>query len=130
MADCTTVRSATVSFDLAVWEGPRPASNEAALAEYERMMDQWQGEGTPPYADPTPAIRGYVAALLSHWPDITGDDGDDSPWADGPIINNATGPIFYFSMVWSQAEQASAYCAEVARAHGLVCFDPQSGVLR
>lgn len=119
-----------MSFDLAVWEGPMPPSDEEALAEYLRMMEQWQGEGTPPYAEPTPAIRAYVAALLERWPDITTDEGEDSPWADGPIIGNATGPLCYFAMTWSRADEASAFAATVAKAHGLVCFDPQSEALR
>jgi hypothetical protein len=33
-------------------------------------------------------------------------------------------------MVWSQADEAATFAAATARAHGLVCFDPQSCTLR
>ncbi|MGN6694787.1 MAG: hypothetical protein ACTHN0_11490, partial [Aquihabitans sp.] len=78
----------------------------------------------------TPAIVAYVDALLARWPDITTDGGADSPWADGPLINNATGPVISFSMRWSAAEDASWLAAELAQTHGLVCFDPQAERLR
>src|SRR5690348_18458168 len=36
----------------------------------------------------------------------------------------------YFPMVYSQCDQASAWAAQVAQEHGLVCYDPQIGKLR
>ena len=120
-----------MSYDLAVWEGPMPTSDEAALAEFERLMDWMEGLDLFAESDaPTPAIRSYVESLLARWPDLGDDDEDEeSPWADAPLINNARGPVFYFSMVWSKAEEASAFAAATATAQGLVCFDPQSGTL-
>ena len=84
-----------------------------------------RGEVTP--YDPTPAIAKYVAWLLQRWPDLAEDDAEEeSPWADAPIINNAMGSLFYFAMVYSKAEEAVAFAAELATQHGLNCFDPQS----
>jgi hypothetical protein len=117
-----------MSYDLAVWEGARPATNEAALTTYNELMDRAEAM-TEPQA-PTPAIAGYVDALLSRWPDITDDAGEDSPWSDGPLINNANGGLFYFGMVFSMADEASEFAAQLARERGLVCFDPQEGRLR
>ena len=77
-----------MSYDLAVWEGERPVSDEAALAAYVEMMKRTEGVDSEP---PSDRIRAYVNALLARWPDITTPDGDDSPWADGPLINNASG---------------------------------------
>jgi len=117
-----------VSYDLAVWEGDRPSSDAHALEIYTALMNRYQGAGS---ASPvTPAIARYVAALLERYPDITGDDGEESPWSDGPLINNATGPIVYFGMVFSQAEDASEFAAAMAAEHRLVCFDPQTGKVR
>jgi hypothetical protein len=70
-------------------------------------------------------VRGYVEQVLARWPDIGDDEGEDSPWADGPLMNNAVGRTFFFSLTWSRAEEAAAYCAELAAANGLICFDPQ-----
>jgi hypothetical protein len=112
-----------MSFDLAVWEGERPVSDAHAAATFERLMDRMEAGDHEP---PTERISAYVSALLDRWPDIDDDGGEDSPWADGPLIGNALGSSIYFAMVWSRAEEASAYAAQVAEEHGLVCFDPQS----
>jgi hypothetical protein len=125
-----------VTYDLAVWEGPPPTDDAAALATYRQLLQQWQHEGVVEAIhakmrgeqtayDPTPAIAAYVADLLRRWPD-SGDELDESPWADAPVINNANGPLFYFAMAYSKAEEAVTFAAELAANHGLNCFDPQS----
>jgi hypothetical protein len=119
-----------VSYDLAVWDGERPASDEAAEVVYLNFVDAYLEADEPPAEPPTAAIQRYVAALLDRWPDIDGDEGDGSPWATGPLLSEAIGPFFYFPMVWSMADEASAYAAQLAAEHGLVCFDPQSSRLR
>ena len=117
-----------MSYDLAVWVGARPRSDADASSLYEQLMERMEvGE---PDVEPSPAIRAYVEALLQRWPDITDDAGEDSPWADGPLMANAVGDAIYFSMVWSRAEEASAFAARLAEEHGLVCYDPQSETLR
>jgi hypothetical protein len=117
-----------MSYDLAVWQGERPASDAQAGETFAKLYQQYIGEE---HEDaPAPAIAAYVAALLERWPDLDDGDDDECPWADGPLINNARGPIIYFAMVWSKAEEASAYAAALAARHGLVCFDPQSEQLR
>ena len=117
-----------MSYDLAVWIGARPKSDSDASSVYEQLMDRMEAEGSN--AEPSPAIRAYVDALLERWPDITGEAGEDSPWADGPLIGNAFGEAILFSMVWSRAEEASDFASRLAAQHGLVCYDPQSEGLR
>lgn len=116
-----------MSYDLLVWEGPRPSDDAAAAESYQQLVTTLeQGELAPA----SPAIAEFVAELLRRWPDITTEAGEDSPWADGPLIDNASGPMIYFSMVWSMAEQASAFAAQLADRLQLVCFDPQLEQLR
>ena len=80
---------------------------------------------------PTPAIQAYVDALLDRWYDLTDPGEDDtSPWADGPLINDAAGPIIYFGLRPSMADEASAICARIAAERGLNCYDPQWDCLR
>ncbi len=110
-----------MSFDLAVWEGDRPSDDEAAAEQYASLMDLMEAGDL---GEPTPRIRAYVEALLARWPDI--DEAEDSPWASSPLMGEASGPIAYFPMVFSRADEAAAFAATVARDHGLVCFDPQS----
>jgi hypothetical protein len=114
-----------MSYDLAVWEGEQPSDDATAAAEYMSLMDRMEAEEL---GEPTPRIRAYVEALLARWPDIT--ESEDSPWADSPLMGNAAGPLVYFAMVFSQADEASSYAAALARDHGLVCFDPQLEGLR
>ena len=116
-----------MSYDLAVWEGTRPNTNAEAGKTFEALMAQEEGEKSP---EPTPAIRRYVEALLAKYPQLDDDNEDECPWADSPLIGNASGPIFYFAMVYSHAERASAFAAKLANRHGLVCFDPQLSELR
>lgn len=56
--------------------------------------------------------------------------GYRSPWASPPLIAEASGPMVYLLMSYSQAEEVSEYAAQLARSHGLVCFDPQGETLR
>lgn len=119
-----------MSYDLAVWEGERPESDEIAEQVFMGFADVYLEADEPPDDPPTDAIKGYIAALLERWPDIDSDAGDKSPWAVGPLNSDARGPFFYFPMVWSMAEEASDYAARLAAKHGLVCFDPQLSRLR
>ncbi len=79
---------------------------------------------------PSERITAYVAALLERWSGITEDEEDTSPWSTGPLIGEASGPLIYFPMRWSMAEESSAYAAAVAESMGLVCFDVQQYRLR
>ncbi|MGW1281971.1 hypothetical protein ACWD4V_34085 [Streptomyces tsukubensis] len=117
-----------MSYDLAVWEGDRPADDETAGQIFSNLYDRYiDGEAEEP---PFERIEAYVAALLERWCDITEDDEDTSPWSTGPLIDEASGPLIYFAMRWSMAEEASAYAAAVAQSMGLVCFDVQQDRLR
>lgn len=130
-----------MSFDLTGWEGERPESDEIALTVFLSLIDTWQSDdslevleanmrGEKTTHDPTSTIERHVAALLDRWPVVSTDEGADSPWSDGPLIINATGPFFYFGMTRSRAEEASDLASRVASEHGLVCLDPQAEALR
>jgi len=116
-----------VSYDVAVWEGSPPGDSSSALAEFAARYEKAQtGE------EPTPAIRRFVDALLARHGDLTELDAheiDDSPWADGPLLGNASGPFVYLGLVPSKADQTLPFIVEAARAEGLVAFDPQAGRL-
>jgi hypothetical protein len=67
-------------------------------------------------------------ALPERWTDI--DTNEVSPWSTSPLMGEAIGPFVYFPMVWSMADQASAYAADIAQRYGPVCYDPQLERLR
>ena len=72
-----------MSYDLAVWEGLRPQTNAEAVEVYQSLVTKWiEGDGLDPEVDdptPKPSIVRYVDALLERWPDITADEGVNSP---------------------------------------------------
>lgn len=119
-----------MSYALAVWVGEMSSSNEAAAEQLWALQARSEEREAQP---PTEPIRRYVEALLRRWPDLadlSDDEIDDSPWAVSPLIADADGDFFYFPMVFSRCEEASAFAAETAAAMGLVCFDPQMDRLR
>ena len=114
-----------MSIDLAVWEGLRPDSDKDALQMYESLYEQYIDTDTP--TQPSSAIASYVAALLGRYPDWTDEPTEDSPWADSPLIDSASGPFLYFAFTRNAAlDEAWAFAVETARSLGLVAFDPQS----
>jgi hypothetical protein len=119
-----------MSFTIAVWEGPRPRTNQEGAAESARLNARYlDGKAVKPSA----SIKAFIAAITAKYPDLTDlpdDQVDDGVWSDGPLIGNASGPYFYFGIVWSRAEEVAAFVARIAREQGLVCFDPQSEELR
>jgi hypothetical protein len=116
-----------MTYDLAVWEGERPADKTAVQVFTDLYTRYIDGDVDDP---PTERIAAYVAALLERWVDMTEDEEDTSPWSTGPLIDEAGGPLIYFAMRWSMAEDASASAATLADSMGLVCFDPQQDRLR
>jgi hypothetical protein len=109
-----------MSWVLVAWDGPVP-TNSADAARIFDELDASAVEDTPP----TDALRGYVEELLERWPDIIEDGSEDSPWADGPLIGNASGPLFVFSLAANTLEESIPYCTEVARRRGIVLFDQE-----
>jgi hypothetical protein len=116
-----------VSYDLAIWEGDRSAVDAAALEEYGQLHTRYvRGDPEPP----TPRIAAYVRALLDRYPEIDTEAGEDSPWATGPLMREASGLFFYLPLMYSQCDEVSTWVAQLAQDHGLVCYDPQVGKLR
>jgi hypothetical protein len=116
-----------VSFDLAVWEGSAPADDMAARVIFDRFVAVMESGR---FELPSDRIQAFVAALLEHWPDLSDDPDEESPWADDHLIGNAFGTSAYLPIRWSRAEEATIFVARLALAHGLVCFDPQSSTVR
>ncbi|MEU7868414.1 hypothetical protein [Dactylosporangium sp. NPDC049140] len=117
-----------MTYDLAVWEGDRPDDTDAGEV-FSALYDRYIAGG---YSPPTPAISAYVEALLDRWYEMGDprDVDDTSPWSSAPLIDNASGPIIYFAMRYSMADEVSAACAHMAAERGLVCFDVQWDQLR
>lgn len=117
-----------MSYDLAVWEGNRPTDNAAAADMFADLYERYiEADVAHP---PTPVIREFIADLLSHWPDLTVDNFETSPWTVSGMADSGRGPLAYFGMRSDMAGAPAAYAAELAKAMDLVCYDPQTRKLR
>ena len=117
-----------MSYDLAVWEGERPTDNQAALETYQHLCQTYLEADE--LAPPTPRITTFAQALLDVYPDIDSGAGGNSPWSTAPLVDEAVGPLMCFPIRYDMAEEISAWAAQVAAQHGLVCYDPQLEGLR
>jgi hypothetical protein len=119
-----------MSYDFAVWVGPRPESDENALEVFSALYGRWLSS-VYRVRTTDPAIESFVNDLLERWPDINITSGvdDNSPWSDGPLMESSNGPIFYFRVRSSRAEEVAEFVSRLASERGLVLFDPQSGCL-
>lgn len=68
---------AGMSYDLAVWEGERPADDKTAGRVFEDLYARYIDSDTD--HPPTERIAAYVAGLLERWCDLTEDEDDTSP---------------------------------------------------
>jgi hypothetical protein len=57
------------------------------------------------------------------------DDEDDSesPWADGPLINNFANEMGMVSIVWSRVDEVVPFVINTALELGITVFDLQEG---
>ena len=80
-----------MSYDIAVWVGERPESDDAAALEYEARYDAEDGQGHPT----NPRLVNFVSALLRHFPEGL----DDGVWAFEPLLNGDEGDILTLCML-------------------------------
>ena len=113
-----------MSWVVAVWREPRPASPLDArriLEDLAEVGDDDQGSSAP-----DPQLVAYVERLIRRWPDISDDEGQDSPWADSPLMANISGGLFLCALTASGIEEGLSFMIEAARELDLVCFDTQT----
>jgi hypothetical protein len=108
-----------VSYDLAFWDGPRPADDEEASTAYDEIWDRLDDTGDA--TEPSEKIRSLIAALEARWP---GDD-PNAPWAVFPLDGDAIGDTLYLNLTFGRPDTDLEFIASTARGLGLVCFDPQ-----
>lgn len=116
-----------MSYDLAVWMGPRPTTSEVAEATYERQMDLLEEllDSDAPAPAPDTGIVAFVEAALARYPELTELSGPECPWASAPLLDEAVGDFIHFPLTFAGAEFARDELAEIAASLGLVCYDPQ-----
>jgi len=105
-----------MSYELALWHGPRPADHEEARRQFEVLADASEEKELPV----TQAVRELAAALVERC-------GDDSGgvWATWPPESDASGDFMYLNLTHAAGAAVVATIALTARRMGFVCYDPQ-----
>ncbi|WP_328603411.1 hypothetical protein OG943_25355 [Amycolatopsis sp. NBC_00345] len=114
-----------MSFDLAVWfEATLSLTPEAAEKKYIRLCDEDLADVVP--SERVSAFYGALTAMHPEIGTVPDEDLDACPWtapmdvSPGHVIMPITG---------ARAEEIGSAVRTLARQHGLVCFDPQAGVV-
>lgn len=114
-----------MSFDLAVWfETASSLAPAAAQEKYLRLC----GEDLAGIV-PSERVSAFYKALTATYPEIytmPDEEIDACPWT--AAMDMSPGHVI-MPIAWSRAEEISSAVRTLAREHGLVCFDPQAGVV-
>jgi hypothetical protein len=96
-------------YDLGVWASPRPRDDREAGELFAKLSEELDREEAEV---PTVSLAAFARDLLRRWPDL-------QVWAtaDGMRVGVSTGADGVGQMVTD--------IAGLARAHGMVCYDPQ-----
>jgi hypothetical protein len=86
--------------------------------DFEERLYAYYDEGHAP----DPALLNFVSALLARFPE----SGADSPWVDSPLTDDISGDFLNAGVAWKRSDEVWTFFRETAKAHGLICYDPQS----
>lgn len=106
-----------MSFDLGIWEADRPPELREAQRRYEQLC---RGE------DPSSAPSSAVSALLQECSSRLKGSGDDG---SQPFTTKRTPTGLLVQIKPEEATALYAEWRELAERHGLVLYDPQSGIV-
>jgi hypothetical protein len=113
-----------VSYDLFVFKGPIPRSE----VEFTGLLERFQA-GDDTTFEASPRLAAFYQELLRKYPspeDLPDDKADDSVWAMSPDESER---LIALNFAWPEAERVAKEVPKLARKHGLVVMDPQSGVI-
>lgn len=117
-----------MGYQIAVWEGKRPADDTAGSHECQSMLQRHLINDPQP---PTPRIRQFVEALRATWTDDPSDPHwETSPWKCVPAFSEVSGPVILLDLALEVGVIAGIVVAATAEEHGLVAFDLMVGMLR
>ncbi len=114
-----------MTFDLGVWDADRPPRVAEAEARYEELC-----AGEDPAATPSPRVTAFLEECERRWPGGDDDTFADGPWASWPLSDQRPPSGLVANIRFDAATAMFGEWAEMAERHGLVLYDPQSGVVK
>ena len=119
-----------MSYDVAVWVGAAPRSDDDARHEFEQRLP-FLGDHSPHVH---PALERFLDDVLERYPDEFSDDAEaeNGIWSTSPMRDTVAleGEAIYLTLTYPGARRALAFLVHRANAHGLVVFDCNEGKLR
>jgi hypothetical protein len=115
-----------MSLDLGVFYTVRPHTDEEALNRYISLCGASDRSAC---IEPSPNVGQFLTELTASYPqidDVPEKELDACPWS---CAFDASEGHVIMSMVSSKYEQAAFLIVQLAEKHGLVCFDPISGMI-
>jgi hypothetical protein len=117
-----------MSYTVDLIVGQLPADDEGAWSRIEQLRPSY-------YADvrsKAPALLALHSALTARYPCLCSlSDNDprieESPWADGPMINNFAHEMGMLAILTSKLEEVFPFIVEQAHSLGITVADGQSG---
>ena len=118
-----------MSYDVAVWVGAAPRSDQEARDGFERRLP-FLDDHTPQVH---PALEQFLDDVLGRYPDEFADDAEaaDGIWSTTPMRDTVAlqGEAIYLTLTYPGARRALGFLVHRANAHGLVLFDCNQGRL-
>ena len=112
-----------MSYDVAVWVGAAPRSDQEARDGFERRLP-FLDDYTPQVH---PALEQFLDDVLERYPDEPADDAaaEDGIWSMTPMRDTVAlqGEAIYLTLTYPGARRALGFLVHRANAHGLVLFD-------
>lgn len=105
-----------------------PADQQQAWQEIEALREVYY-EDERPVASQLQQLHAQLTARYPCLCDFAEDDPamDDSPWADGPMINNFSHDMGMLAIVYSKVEQVLPFIIQQANQLGITVADGQDG---
>ena len=107
-----------MSFDLLVWDADRPPGIADAQSRYEEA----RGRGRPA-GDPGERLKALVDECDRRWP--VGADADERPFC-----GRCSRSTFLATIRQDAATALFGEWVDMAERHGLILYDPQSGIIK
>ena len=119
-----------MSYDVVVWVGAAPRSDQEARHGFERRLPLLE-DYTPQVH---PVLEQFLDDVLERYPDEFADDAEAEGgiWSTMPMRDTVAleGEAIYLTLTYPGARRALAFLVHRANAHGLVLFDCNRGKLR
>ena len=114
-----------MSYSFDITAEPIPDDDGDAWEELDRLRVK-EDESGHQYGDPPGQhFLPLYEALTKKYPCITTPEGENSPWADGPLLNNFGRTHTVLAISYSRVDDALPFIIRTATSMGFTLFDPQ-----